>query len=222
MQINWKNISMWQQKASNMSEKETPNPSRKKVIFFVTRNLNKFNEARQLLTPHNLSLGMLKLETIEIQSDDLETIAKARAIDAVKKCGLRVIVEDAGLFIEALKGFPGPYASYVYKTIGNQGLLKLMENITMRNSYFESVVAFYGPEEKEPSCFHGKVDGQISREIRGNEGFGFDPVFIPNEGDGRTFAEMKITEKNMLSHRARALDSFARWYKSSYNPKGRF
>jgi XTP/dITP diphosphohydrolase len=157
---------------------------------------------------------MLKLETIEIQSDDLETIAKTRVSDAVKKCGLHVIVEDAGLFIKALKGFPGPYASYVYKTIGNEGLLKLMENKIMRNAYFESVVAFYGPKEKEPLCFRGRVDGRISLEVRGDGGFGFDPVFIPNEGDGRTFAEMKITEKNVLSHRARALNNFAQWYKS--------
>ena len=198
-----------------MHKNAASNFSRIKVVIFVTQNINKFNEARRVLAKHGLAIGMLKLETIEVQSDNLETIAKTRVIDAVQKCNLQVIVEDAGLFIEALNGFPGPYAAYAYKTIGNRGVLKLMENMDKRNAYFKSVIAFYSPKQKEPICFHGIVEGKIIKEVRGKGGFGFDPIFMPFKGDGRVFAEMEIDRKNTLSHRAKALTSFAKWYKSA-------
>ena len=107
------------------SRKQFP---RGRVAFFVTSNIHKFNEARPILAEYKLATAMLKIEAVEIQDDSLENIAKTSAIDAVKNCGLRIIVEDAGLFVEALNGFPGPYSSYVYRTIGTRGILKLMEN----------------------------------------------------------------------------------------------
>jgi XTP/dITP diphosphohydrolase len=73
------------------------------------------------------------------------------------------------------------------------------------------VVAFATPEE-QPTCFVGKVEGTISLQERGTKGFGYDPIFVPIERKGRTFAEMTTTEKNMLSHRAGALRKFAEWY----------
>ena len=98
-----------------------------RVIFFATNNINKFNEARKVLAEYKIAVGMLRVKTLEIQSESLEEIAKTSVIEAFEKCNLPVIAEDAGLFIHALKGFPGPYAAYVYKTIGNRGLLQLME-----------------------------------------------------------------------------------------------
>ena len=92
---------------------------------------------------------MIRVKAMEIQDENLENIAKASAIDAAKKCGLPVIVEDAGLFIEALNGFPGPYSSYVNKTIGVGGILKLMNNVKDRSAYFLSAVAFYDPDNDE-------------------------------------------------------------------------
>ena len=186
-----------------------------KVAFFVTTNFHKFNEARQVLAKHGVAAAMLKIEAIEIQDDDLEKIAKASVRDAVEKSGLPVLVEDAGLFIETLNGFPGPYSSYVYRTLGTKGILKFMEGIAKRNAYFHSVVAFYGPERASPKCFHGKVEGKITLKERGNQGFGFDPIFEPKGGVGKTFAEMITTEKNKFSHRAQALRKFAAWYKST-------
>jgi XTP/dITP diphosphohydrolase len=122
-------------------------------------------------------------------------------------------VEDAGLFIEALNGFPGPYSSYVYRSIETKGILKLMENVEKRDAHFQSVVAFSSPEES-PRCFHGKANGKISMEVRGELGFGFDPIFEPSDDGNRTFAEMRMPEKNMRSHRAEALRKFAKWYES--------
>jgi len=184
---------------------------RGRLAFFVTGNIHKFNEARLFLAKYKVAVAMLKIGAVEIQDDNLESIAKASATDAAKKCGLPIIVEDAGLFIEALNGFPGPYSSYVYRTIGTKGILKLMENTAKRDAYFQSVVAFSGPEEA-PKCFQGKVEGKISMEERGSSGFGFDPIFEPEGGNNRTFAEMTTTEKNKYSHRAKALRKFAEWY----------
>lgn len=184
-----------------------------KVAYFVTTNVHKFQEAQKVLAEYKLATAKLRVEAVEIQDDSLENIAKFSALDAVKNCGLPIFVEDAGLFVEALGGFPGPYSAYVYRTIKPKGILKLMENIENRNAYFQSVIAFGSPKE-EPICFCGKVNGKISFEEQGTLGFGYDPIFVPSEGDGRTFAEMTTEEKNKLSHRAEALKKFSEWYVS--------
>ncbi len=186
-----------------------------RVAFFVTTNVHKLNEARQVLAEQGLAAAMLRIEAIEVQSDHLEEIAEASVRDAVEKSGLPVLVEDAGLFIEALKGFPGPYSSYVYRTLGTKGILKLMEGIAKRNAYFHSVVVFHSPEQASPQCFHGKVEGELAVKERGNQGFGYDPIFEPRAGTGKTFAEMTTAEKNRFSHRALAIRKFAAWYKST-------
>ncbi|MEM2936978.1 MAG: XTP/dITP diphosphatase [Candidatus Bathyarchaeia archaeon] len=185
-----------------------------KVVFFATNNINKFREACEVLSRYKIAVGMLRIKTVEIQSDTLEEIAKASALHAFEKCDLPIIVEDAGLFIDALNGFPGPYSSYAYKTIGNSGLLKLMENLENRSAKFQSVVAYYSAELESPLCFKGEVRGEITRKVReGHSGFGFDPIFKPKKSD-KTFAEMNILEKNKYSHRAKALRKFAKWYKN--------
>lgn len=187
-----------------------------RVAFLVTSNIHKFMEARHVLAEFNIATAMLNIKAEEIQADDIEKIARASALDAVKKCNLPIIVEDAGLFIEALNGFPGPYSSYVHKTLGTQGILKLMKNISRRDAKFHSVVAFHSPKQKAPKCFHGEVKGEIVHQELGNSGFGFDPVFKPL-GCEKTFAEMNINEKNKYSHRAKALRKFARWYKETFS-----
>lgn len=184
-----------------------------RVIFFATHNVNKFNEARKVLAEHKVAVGMLRVKVLEIQSESIEDIAKTSALYAFEKCDLPMIVEDAGLFIKGLNGFPGPYAAYVYKSIGNEGILKLMKDIENREAKFQSVIAYYSSELKSPICFRGEVAGKITKEKRrGNSGFGFDPIFEPLNGGGKTFAEMTVTEKNKYSHRAKALREFAEWY----------
>jgi XTP/dITP diphosphohydrolase len=186
---------------------------RGKVAYFVTSNIHKFQEARLVLSEYKIATAKLKVGAVEIQDDSLENIAEASVLDAVKNCGLPIFVEDAGLFIEALKGFPGPYSKYVYNTVGVKGILKLMKNIENRSAHFQSVIAFSSPGE-QPICFRGKVEGKISLQERGTSGFGYDPIFMPTDGDGRTFAEMTSNEKNGYSHRAEALRKFAEWYSS--------
>jgi XTP/dITP diphosphohydrolase len=187
-----------------------------RIIFFATRNFHKFDEARIILAEYNIAVGMLRVKNVEIQSDSLKEIAEVSVKDAFNRCHLPVIVEDAGLFVDALKGFPGPYAAYVYHTISNPGMLKLMENADDRKATFRSAIAYYDGRS-EPVCFEGEAVGRISDdEIWGNlkTGFGFDPIFNP-EGSKKNFAEMTIEEKNGFSHRANAIRKFAKWYKKT-------
>jgi len=200
---------------SQRGKRKTPHKFRLKgrVIFFATGNFNKFNEARRILSGYGLAAGMLRVKTVEIQSDSLTEIAKTSVIEAFKLCHLPVIVEDAGLFVEALKGFPGPYAAYVYKTISNPGMLRLMDGKEDRKAVFRSAIAYYDGTS-EPVCFDGEAKGEIANDERwgsGKAGFGFDPIFLPS-GSEKTFAEMDIEEKNLLSHRADAMRKFAEWY----------
>jgi XTP/dITP diphosphohydrolase len=183
-----------------------------RLAFLATSNLHKFHEARGLLREYGIATAMLrKLAPVEIQDDNLENIASTSAIDAVSKCNLPLIVEDAGLFIPALRDFPGPYSSYVYRTVGNDGILQLLEDATDRTAYFRSVVAFFSPRRKKPVCFRGQIEGEITAEKRGHQGFGFDPIFQPVTSS-HTFAEMTLEEKNACSHRSCAFRSFAEWY----------
>jgi XTP/dITP diphosphohydrolase len=177
----------------------------------VTSNPGKAREFENIFSEYKLSFRIEPIKTPEIQAMDLRIIAEESAIYAYDILREPVLVEDAGLFINALNGFPGPFSSYAYKTIGIKGILKLMENVEDRRARFLSVIAFYTPMIGGVKIFTGEVEGYIAMEPRGSGGFGFDPIFIPAEGDGRTFAEQSIEEKNKLSHRARAAKKFAEW-----------
>jgi XTP/dITP diphosphohydrolase len=186
-----------------------------KVVFFATGNVNKFNEARRILGGYGVAVGMLKLKGDEIQSDSLQEIAEKSVLNAYRKSGMPIFVEDAGLFIDSLTGFPGPYAAYVYKTIHNSGILKLMENVKDRSATFRSVISYCDDKTVCQSVsFQGESRGEITtteRKAQGKSGFGFDPIFQP-AGSTKTFAEMIIAEKNGYSHRADAIHKFAKWY----------
>jgi XTP/dITP diphosphohydrolase len=185
-----------------------------KFVFFATHNIHKFNEARTVLAEFNINVGMLRIKTSELQSDSLKEIAQKSAFEIFNLYRLPILVEDSGLFVEALNGFPGPYAAYVYKTIGNGGLITLMEKTENRKAVFKSAIAYCNNDKTEPNFFEGKVVGKIAiKEVRVHSAhsFGFDPVFHP-ESNPKLFAEMSIAEKNLLSHRAIAFRKFARWY----------
>jgi XTP/dITP diphosphohydrolase len=184
-------------------------------VFFATNNVNKFNEAREVLAESRIAVGMLRVKSLEIQSESLGEIAQASVMEASEKCRLPMVVEDAGLFVDALNGFPGPYAAYVYRTIGNKGLLRLMERIDKRKAEFKSVVAYFSSQLESPMCFEGTVTGEIvhrERKATNKMGFGFDPIFKPDNSD-KTFAQMNVAEKSKRSHRAAAFRKFAEWYK---------
>jgi XTP/dITP diphosphohydrolase len=208
-----------------MSKKESNDQTceiTKKVVFFATGNINKFNEARSILGNYGFAVAMLRVKGEEIQSDNLTDIAKTSVANGFKRSNLPIFVEDAGLFISALDGFPGPYAAYAYKTIHNSGILRLLKNVKDRHAKFQSVIAYVDKSLCEPKCFSGESNGEITqteRKTADKAAFGFDPIFQP-AGSNKSFAEMTIEEKNGFSHRAKAIQKFAEWYKTARLPNG--
>ena len=187
--------------------------SDKNTVWFMTENPDKFREARSILDGQGIQIRQLKRAKVEIQDSSLEKIARhAIKTASVNHLGL-LLVEDSGLFIDALRGFPGPFSSYVYKTIGLNGILGLMHGQRKRNAYFQTSIAV-ASAKVPPRVFTGTVRGSVSREIRGTAGFGYDPIFIP-EGFRETFGQTKAEFKNKTSHRARAFLKFANWYNRS-------
>ena len=177
-------------------------------LVFATKNEHKLLEAKEILEKYGIKVfkPAKKFKKIEIQSEKLEDIVRY-AVERLFEQGLcNFFIEDAGLFIDALKNFPGPYSNYVYKTIGLKGILKLMDGVENRSAFFKSVVGLcYNGSIK---IFEGIVRGYITYEVRGEGGFGFDPIFIPM-GYNKTFAEMTLSEKNEVSHRGRSLKKMA-------------
>lgn len=186
-----------------------------KELVFATSNRGKFREIAQLASSYGLKVKMAWFKAVEIQHESLKEIARYSLKQALRRFDAPVFVEDAGLFIEVLNGFPGPYSSYVYKTLGVEGVLKLLEGKKNRRAYFLSVIAFGGPDFPV-KVFLGKSEGTIAFEARGRSGFGFDPIFQP-QGSSRTFAEMGVEGKNRYSHRARAFRRLAEWLKKRLN-----
>ena len=169
---------------------------------FVTSNENKLREASGIL---GIDLDRADVDVPEIQSLDFEEVAAAKAIAAREVLGdpsYPVIVDDSGLAIAAWGGFPGPLTRWLMKSVGNAGLLRMLATEENRSATAVCVVAV-ADSSGSVRVFRGVVRGDVSREPRGEGGFGFDPIFVPG-GQTRTYAEMG-NEKSMDSHRTRAL-----------------
>ena len=180
--------------------------------YFVTSNLHKLNEVREILAPYGIDVERFDVNKVEIQSFDVSDVVRYAA-EILKQCVKKrpLLLEDSGLYIEALRGFPGAFSRHVYETIGLRGILKLLDSVKNRKAYFKTAVACIcpsGPYEDQVIIKEGIVRGNIAEEVRGGQGFGFDPIFIP-EGHNKTFGEMSDEEKNDISHRARAFRAIA-------------
>lgn len=179
------------------------------MITFITGNKHKVIEAENIFKDYDINLEHIDLGYCEPQGT-LEEVAISGARYASRKLNKPVIVEDAGLFIRALNGFPGTYSSYVQETLGNQKILKLLDGVDDRYAEFRSVIGYCAPNS-EPKVFLGKVVGEIAVEEKGDLGFAFDPIFyVPKEG--KTFGELTTEEKNQFSHRKNSLEKFIKWY----------
>ncbi|MCE4601634.1 MAG: XTP/dITP diphosphatase [Desulfurococcales archaeon] len=187
------------------------------TLYLATRNRNKFLEAAGILSSSPIDLKMLEVDKEEIQADDPEPIALHAARRIHRETGLPVVVDDTGLYIHHLGGFPGPYAEYVYRTIGLKGILRLMVDAIDRRACFKTSLALVSSSYEH--VFNGVTCGVITREIRGSEGFGYDPIFIP-EGYSRTYAEMSLDEKNRVSHRGKAFRELAKWAENTVGGRG--
>ncbi|HJJ32175.1 MAG TPA: XTP/dITP diphosphatase [Methanocorpusculum sp.] len=176
------------------------------MITVVTGNAGKAKEVASFFAGIT-EVDHVSVEMIEPQDADLAEVARSKAKQAF--CALKrpLIVDDTGLFVDALNGFPGAYAAFVQDSIGNAGMLKLLAGVSNRSAYFETVIAY--ADENGIEIFSGRVNGEITGEERGYEGFGYDPIFAVGD---KTLAEMTLAEKNLVSHRSRALTAFRDWY----------
>ena len=171
-------------------------------LYFVTSNEGKIKEAKMIL---DFPIKAVKADLIEIQSLDLEEIVRDKAQRAFALVQKPLIVDDVGLYVEAWNGFPGPFVKQLRDSVGNLGFLKMMENETNRRVIAKAAVGFH--DGKEIHTFTGEVKGQLALEPRGEGGWGWDPIFIPEFSD-KTYAEMTPEGKNSVSHRRAALEIF--------------
>lgn len=180
-------------------------------LLFITSNKGKVEEARRYLKDSGVRVVQRRFEYPEIQASELEKVVEFALNWLKNRVDKPFFIDDSGLFIEALHGFPGVYSAYVYKTLGNDGILRLMDKIEDRRAYFKSVIGYY---DGKVHIFTGIVKGEITFEKKGTMGFGFDPIFVP-DGFKKTFAEMTTEEKNKISHRGKALRVFSKWLKEN-------
>lgn len=170
-------------------------------LSVITSNPGKVREYEKELSEFGIEMVHLRHPYDEVQTSHLEEVVE-KGMDAIVAEGIRdFIIDDSGLFVDALKGFPGVWSAYAQKTIGNPGLLKLMDGIEDRGAEFRCCIGcdFKG----ERIIVTGVCRGYITDSERGSDGFGFDPIFS-HDGE-RTFAEIPMDEKNAVSHRGNAV-----------------
>ncbi|MFX1410396.1 MAG: RdgB/HAM1 family non-canonical purine NTP pyrophosphatase [Promethearchaeota archaeon] len=188
------------------------------ILYFITGNKNKFSEVLNLFEKETLNkrLRQKDVKTYEIQAESLKDVAKFKLNSVKEKIDSSFFIEDAGFFIDfPLNGFPGVYSSYVLRTIGNEGIIKLIDNFNLSRAHFSAIIALYFKPLDKIFYFEGNVMGKISHKIRGTGGFGFDPIFIPDCIPDKTFAELSIEEKNRTSHRGKALKKLINFLKEN-------
>jgi len=185
-------------------------------LIFVSNNIHKFQEFEGILNEYNIQITFHQQEIPELQSNSLEEIALFRAKHAFSLLQQPLFVEDTGLFIQALNGFPGPYSSYVFRTIGNPGILHLLEGISDRIAVFRTALALI-LSETEALTFIGETKGVIATSERGTGGWGYDPIFIPSQGKGQTYGQMSLEIKNKVSHRRKSAEKLAEWLMRNFS-----
>ena len=181
-------------------------------LDFATNNKHKLDEVRKITAQHNIEVVSLAdihcHDEIPETADTLEGNALQKAQYIQDKFGLDCFADDTGLEVEALDNAPGVYSAR-YAGPGHdseanmQKLLQEMEGKTNRKARFRTVIALIIGDKQY--CFSGIVNGTITREKKGENGFGYDPIFIP-EGYEQTFAELGDSVKNKISHRAKAVE----------------
>lgn len=167
----------------------------------ITSNPGKVAEYQKAFDELGIEMEHYKLPYDEVQTSDLQEVVNKGMDEIIAKGVRNFIVDDTGLFIDSLKGFPGVWSAYAQKTIGNKGILKLMEGVEDRGAEFRCCIGC--DIDGRRIVVVGVCRGYIIDSEKGTDGFGFDPIFSP---DGKlTFAEMSVEDKNLISHRGNAV-----------------
>lgn len=185
-------------------------PRTRRTLTFVTGNAGKVAELRALVEPLGWTVQQDQRGYPEVQSDSLAAVCAAGA-DHLLADGLQppFLLEDSGLFVSALRGFPGVYSRHALDTIGCQGILKLLRDVEQesRAAAFQSVLLYVDAEGHRHE-FLGACKGTIATQAVGRNGFGFDPIFRAAQAPDQTFAELDAAKKNALSHRGQVVRAF--------------
>jgi len=192
--------------------------SSKTVLTFVTGNKKKLEEVQRILTMNvedlKVDITNKKLDLPELQGNDPIEIAIEKCKLAVDEIQGPVFIEDTSLCFNALNGMPGVYIKWFLQRCGHEGLNKMLDGFEDRSAYAQTIIAFTSRVGGEVMVFDGRTDGNIVRP-RGPLDFGWDPVFEPLEGKGKTYAEMNKDEKNNISHRGRSFAKFRNYLLST-------
>lgn len=168
-------------------------------LYFITGNKNKFEEVKAILG----DVEQLDIDLPEIQDIDARNIVRAKLLEALNHKDGEFIVEDTSLYLDCLKGLPGPLIKWFMKTIGNDGLANLAEKLGDKKAEAKTIIG-YAKNKDEIEFFEGVIPGKIVAQT-GVSGFGWDPIFQP-DGHDKTFAEMTAEEKNGVSMRKIAVE----------------
>lgn len=191
----------------------------KPSITFVTGNKKKLEEITKILSAGRndspFSITSRNIDLPELQGRDPAAVAIEKCRLAVKDVQGPVFIEDTSLCFNALNGMPGMYIKWFLEKLGHDGLNKMLDGFDDRSAYAKTVIAFTRGIGEEIHTFEGNTKGRIVA-ARGPLDFGWDPIFEPEEGNGLTYAEMSTTEKNKISHRARAFSVFRDFLNESF------
>jgi XTP/dITP diphosphohydrolase len=180
-------------------------------IYFITGNAMKAKEAKLILPKFGIEVAQKDIDVHEIQDKEASIIAARKAEDAFRILGHPLIVEDTGLYIKAMNGYPGAFIKHFFNSIGPEGIMGFLDG-KERMADAVTVVAYCDSGGKART-FEGRVSGRISETIRKRNEFDWDMIFIP-DGYEQTYSELDIEEKNEISQRRKALEKFAQWFKS--------
>jgi inosine triphosphate pyrophosphatase len=190
-------------KLDSVKRRKTAKP----CITFVTGNKKKLEEVKQILAAGGelpFEVTNRKIDLPELQGDPFE-IAKEKCLLAAKRVNGAVLTEDTSLCFNALNGMPGPYIKWFLDNCGHDGLNKMLDGFDDRSAFAQTIVAYTTGPDDEIHLFEGRTHGKIVSP-RGSLDFGWDPIFEPNEGEGKTYAEMTKEAKNSISHRGRSFE----------------
>lgn len=189
-------------------------------VILASKNPHKLTELSAILSQHGFEIALESEYGLDIDVDETGTtfeensLLKAEAV--MKASGMPVLADDSGLMVDALDGAPGVYsARYGHKSSDGERTAFLLENMKdvpddKRTAKFVCVITCLWPDGRKIVA-RGECPGVITREVHGENGFGYDPVFYLPEL-GMTYAELPSEQKNAISHRARALQDFCRKY----------
>ncbi|HET9443258.1 MAG TPA: RdgB/HAM1 family non-canonical purine NTP pyrophosphatase [Acidimicrobiales bacterium] len=192
--------------------------------MLATANPDKAAEIAAVLDGFELVPRPASVAEVDETGSTLVENARLKAVALVEATGLAAVADDTGLEVEALDGAPGVHSSRFSGEGASyaDNVAKLLRDLAGRadrRARFRTVALARFPDGREVVA-EGVVDGVIAGEARGHAGFGYDPVFVPDDGDGRTFAEMTAEEKHAVSHRGRAFRALAGRLRAPAPPSG--